>query len=613
MVASNIASVNCSRRGDIARDGFDRDISFNTSDRSLKLMPAGSAAVIDIWGDTAPSKPTSPAANDDIKTHDVLLSGNAGFVTSPLSFVESLLAEGEIEQQSRIIAKKLESVGWNPYLKTQNQVVLIGTVTGAIREVASNYRNCNIIPTVAKRNRAELLSEFRLYLSENRAARRYSRYVVVSSGPRFPLDDLPEQYKKFSAKIGRFLEQAKDADTFPVEIHLVTIEMTFDKGTVNLHANMVYQPKKAFGAKRWKQFLEFGRKRFKTSFFHDAGRVREPAEIIKYVCKPGEILGLTSEQMAFLATALHNKQLVRPVGGFAAWRKALHVSGQKVRFDREAKKFVRVRRSTREQEIRNDIDETNRTEERAQARREGRIRDDKPAGTDGDRESDPIENQILCTTLPQARSNVLAETYVVVRNYTPEPTTKNGRRGLEALDRRRVHYVNLLARKAVSRDVVERAGSPGSIFNTLTIIPTLTFCDIPRLPEKSKKRLFERLHLPDGASPSDSVQALRTRLQTLLPTRSHQWSDDVADVAKLFDAGVARQDAFRVEQERARKAKRQLLESGWEDEQIPLWSRTKSRYEPKPDGHLSAAAVFRILGKLHGVANVRVKTTAAAA
>jgi len=551
MVAFNAACVNSPRRTDIVRAGSD-----------VATPP--------------------PAANDDIKTHDALLSGNAGFVTSPMAFVASLLTEGEINQQSRIIAQKLESVGWNPYQKGENNVVLIGTVTGAIREAESKWRNCNIIPSVAKRNRADLLSEFRLFLSENRNARRYSRYLVVSSGPRFPLDELPEKYKAFSAKIGRFLEKAKDVETCPVDIHLVTIEMTFDKeGTVNLHANVVYEPKKAFGAKKWREFLAFGRKRFDTSFFHDAGRVKDPAEIIKYVCKPGEILSLTSDQTAFLAVTLHNKQLVRPVGGFATWRKALRESGQKVRYDREVRKIVRVRRSIRE--IWNDIENTNRDDEHAQARREGRIRNDEPAGTDGDQESDPVENQILCTTLPQARSNVLAETYIVVRNYTPEPTTENGRRGLEALDSRRVHYINLLAQKAVSRDVVERAGSSASIFNTLTIIPTLTFCDIPRLPEKSKKRLFERLHLPGDVSPPDFVQALKTRMQTLLPTRCHQWSPAVADAAKLYDAETARQDSFWAEKEKARKAGRNLSESEWLDDAIPFdVERPKISYGQRP-------------------------------
>jgi len=583
MVAFNSAHVNVNgrrRRGDIARDGFYCGLSDDATDRHRSFrfdLPAGSPPT-DVWGDTTPPKPKSPAANDDIKTHDVLLAGNAGFVTSPIGFVEQLLAEGETEQQSRIVAQKLAACGWNPYLRSESKVVLIGTVTGAIRDATNNYRNCNIIPAVAKRNRAELLSEFRLFLSENRRARRYSRYLVVSSGARFLLEELSERYKKFSAKIGRFLEKAKDTQTFSVEIHLVTIEMTFDKeGTVNLHANIVYQPKKALGAKRWREFLEFGRKRFKTSFFHDAGRVKEPAEIIKYVCKPGEILSLTSDQTAYLADALHNKQLVRPVGGFAAWRKTLHEACHKIRYDRVARKLVRVRRFSREQEIRSVIEATNCADARTEARRQGRIRDDVKVDASegsvavgGDQKSEVIENQILGTTFPQARSNVLAETYVVVRNYTAKPTTKGGIRGLEAIDRRRVHYVNLLARRAVAREIVEQAGAPDSIFNTLTIIPLLAHFALPRLSEKARKQLFKRLHLPDCSPPELFRQALRSRLQTLLPTRCHQWSEDVANVVKLYDAEVARQDAFRAAQDEARNAKRVLHHDDWLDDEIPF-------------------------------------------
>lgn len=468
MVALNYTFVNARRR-DISRDGLDRDLSIDPGNRPLMTLPAGIAADIDIWGiGDAGTKPGSrPPANDDIKNHDALLSGNTGFVVSPINFVESLIAEADINQQSRIIAQKLASVGWNPYQKGENNVVLIGTVTGSIRDAESKWRNCNIIPAVARRNRANLLSEFRLYLSENPAAREYSRYIVVSSGPRFPLEALPDEYKKFSAKIGRFIEKVRDTEYF-VEILLVTIEMTFDEaGTVNLHANVIFHPKKALGGEKWCEFLEYGRERFKTSFFHDAGCVCEPAEIIKYVCKPCEVLSLTSEQTAFLAKTLHNKQLVRPVGAFAEWRKALHDSKQKVRFDRATQKLARIRRSTREQDIKRDIEETNRNDERALARREGRIRDDEPAGTAGSGKADPIENQILCTTLPQARSSLLAETYVVIRNYTAEPTSDNGRRGLEALDRRRAQYVQKLAENGVSRETVECATERRSIFNTL--------------------------------------------------------------------------------------------------------------------------------------------------
>ncbi|UYO41962.1 hypothetical protein KQX62_11990 [Rhodopseudomonas palustris] len=52
MIALNYASVNNRRRGDISRDGFDRDISVDPGSRPLMTLPAGIDADIDMWGDT---------------------------------------------------------------------------------------------------------------------------------------------------------------------------------------------------------------------------------------------------------------------------------------------------------------------------------------------------------------------------------------------------------------------------------------------------------------------------------------------------------------------------------------------------------------------------------
>lgn len=553
MVATNPASVNARLRDDVSHDRHLRPLGIN--------LPAD--VKVDIYGSDVPEevRPKVNPANENAKSHDAVLSGNAGFVTNAIDLVEHLLADEEIEQQSRIIARKLKEAGWNPYLKSESQVVLIGTVTGAVREAGSNFRNCNILPAVARRNRAEKLSEFRLFLQENKAAREYSRYAVMSSGARFRLEELPERYSEFNARIGRFLEVAPK--NFPVDIHLVTIEMTFDaEATVNLHANLVYQPKAAFGTERWNGWLEFGRAQLKTSFFHDEGRLEEPAELIKYVCKPGEILSLTSEQTAFLAVTLHKKQLVRPVGPFAVWRKAFRESGHKARYDRQARSIVRVQRATREEKIKAEIEKQERDEARAACNAED----------DEKRKPEAVENQILCTTLPQARSSLLAETYVVVRNYTPEPTTDNGIRGLEALERRRVQYLTMLAAKGVSRDVVERASNPASIFNTLTMIPSTLFRELPKLTENRRKRLFERLRLPDGSPFKFFEQALRSRMRSLLSPRRHAWSDVVTGNGELYDEKVAMQAQLKAELKVAREKLRaeELTQFDEYDELIPF-------------------------------------------
>ncbi|TIN21477.1 MAG: hypothetical protein E5Y31_20980 [Mesorhizobium sp.] len=486
------------------------------------------------------------AANDDTKTHDDVLRGNAGIFQNAAVFVDRLLADAEIEHQSRIIARKLEEAGWNPYLKHGDDVVLIGTVTGAIQR-GNHFRNTNIIPIVAKRNRAEILGEFKLFLKENRAARRYSRYAVVSSGARFDLGELPARYAVFSDLLGRFLEEAKALGNL---VYLVTVEMTFDEvGAVNLHANIVYRPMSVFGSGKWAEWLASCREHFGTSFFHDAGKLKNPDEIIKYVCKPGEILGVTSDQTRFLAETLHGKQLVRPVGEFSAWRKDLRAAGQKVRFDHAAGKLIRVRRFTREQMIQNEIEQENR-----EAGRVERMQKAKHEGKYREQEDDPvIENQILCTTLPQARASLLAETFVVIRNYTPTPTTEGGRAGLKALEAKRAFYVKLLVEEDVGAEAAKRASS---ILDTSTMIPEAVAREFHELDEKRRTRILRGLGISSpNVNLGDLKRRIRLKLNRLLPKERHPWGENSADIEKLYAAALERHQAWVA-----------AYESGYEDE-----------------------------------------------
>jgi hypothetical protein len=69
----------------------------------------------------------------------------------------------------------------------------------------------------------------------------------------------------------------------------------------------------------------------------------------------------------------------------------------------------------------------------------------------------------------------------------------------------------------------------------------------------------------------------------LLPTRFHQWADDVTDIVKLYDAETGRQESFWAEKEKARKAGRNLSESDWLDDAIPFdIERPKIFYGSRP-------------------------------
>lgn len=495
-------------------------------------------------------RPSFDTANDNIEvlSHDLVTWHNVDHRIDAVSFVERMLGDAVIAKQSEMVAHKLAAAGFDPYLKSDDTVSMVGLISGAVIGL-SKYRNLNIIPEVAQRNRLGLVNEFKLFLDENPKIKKYARYTVVTSGPRFPIAEFPDRLKVFNERLGRYLELCKKAS---IECVLIAIEFTVDDDqTVNLHANVVTSPRKAFGPTGWTEWLAKTRSHFGGKMVHDAGRVRDPNEIIKYVTKYGDIAELGGADTALIAQTLYKKQMIRPLGLFKRWRKTLHDNGQKVRFDHVRKSLVRCQTSKRkkpvgedwtDEEVMEDIIASNDRAERERmleaARRAGRVRTQEGS-------SEPVENQILCRTLPQNRATLLAEPFVVVVNFNGDPSTRNGREGLEAIEARRRHHFKLLAEQGVEAEDVRREAS---ILDTLTIIPNSFGQSYFRISEKRREKLRKSLglmHLVPSPDSYDSVElAVREVLDRHLPQMRHEWSLDVACVETLLLDGLERQETW---------------------------------------------------------------------
>lgn len=459
------------------------------------------------------------AANENFATHRQVTEGNLGTVTGELAFVERLAAGAELEQQSRIIAAKLQEVGWDPYRRDEaGDVVMVGLLSGAVIH-GDRYRNCNLIPTVAKRNRAGVLAAFTYWHENTPGAKDYCRYAVVSSGPRVRLADLPERYRMFNARLGRFVERVEER--FGVVVQITTLEQTFrreDDGGIssNLHANLVYWPKRALGAERWTEFLHWTRKTFGVDQFEDAGRLENPEEVIKYALKPSEILELTPEETRQVAEFLHRKQLVRSYAEFGAFLKDLKDSKHKVRYDAAARRLVRMRMRTHEEELAGDVARSERERDAAaKPKRERR---------------DPPENQILFQTLPQSRASLLREPFVGIRNYDPDSRTEDGKKGLRILQERREQALRVLREKGWKADAIEASCSR---LDTCAKIPPGVIPHIATMPVLRRERLMRRL----GLDPEDSLEtvlmALPSRLDRWLPKERHEFPPVAETFAQL--------------------------------------------------------------------------------
>ena len=448
-----------------------------------------------------------PAANDDTILHGDLAKRNLGTRINAAALVGRILGEQEIERQTNVIANKLKVAGVDT--ERSDDVTIIGALSGVIFNEA-RYRNINILPAVAKRKRAKLLTEFS-YWSQTYTYGKFLRYLVITSGRTVPLDELPERFESFSRKIGDFVEGARIG--FDCHVHLAAIETTFDRHDdgqvyVNLHVNLAYDPRTvlkrqpwigsdgkqkidaADGTKltKWDDWLDYGRRFFETEQTRDAGLIEDAAELIKYVAKPADMLTLNAEETAALARLLHRRQLIRTYGDLGEWLRDLKDRRLKIARDDDTGHLVMVRMKTREQE---QADEA-----MADAKRE---QDAKKAKNDGPPRK--AENEIVFVTLPQARRSLIKEPMIGVRGYVAEPTTASGHKGLLNMADVRATAVNRLRTRLRdeypempeewSPDEVIRSAS---MLDTSTLIP-LALSDLEGLGPRRAQGLIAKVGL----------------------------------------------------------------------------------------------------------------------
>lgn len=490
----------------------------------------------------------SAFAQKDVKTHDEILKANLFKKIDAFTYVERMLTDAIISGQSKDIAEKLLSHGYDPYLPSDNQVSMIGLVSGAVFRL-SPYRNINLIPEVAQRNRQPLLQEFDLFLKEHPKIRKYSRYMVVTSGERFPIYQFEERLKLFNKQLGRYFEMSTNAS---IDVILCSIEFTLNEDNlVNLHANIVSAPRRAFGPNGWSDWLKLTRKHFKGQMLEDCGRVKDTKEIIKYVCKYNEISNLSCSWLVELAQALYKKQLVRPLGLFREFRKELKEKGQKVRFDNEEKELVRCQVSkrskpeTKEDFVKEDVESDMAAE--AEAKRKA------IAGRYEQRdEKDPIQNQIICKTLPQSRATLNGEPFVVVMNYNATPNTRNGRDGLDCIEARREFHFRLFAEQGIYEDDLSDIGA-NSRLDTLTIIPKSFIEEYIHTSSARRQKINTLLGINSDDDLVDVEIAVTDALNAHFPTEFHKWSSDVSDPAKLIEKGRIRHEEWLARHEQAKE------------------------------------------------------------
>lgn len=375
-----------------------------------------------------------------------LLQAETGREGDQVKWLERAGRRALLDRQSLEIADKLKLAGVDMFVPfSAEPVTLLGDLTGAVEESNSTrFRHSLFIPSVAKRDRAGQQKRLEAYLQGHRKG-EYARYMVITNGVRIPwmATDLRDQVQQFHRSIGIWRRAV--FEQFGIEVVTRSSEMTLrdlpgqmGKDGVHLHANVLYIAPKMTGS-RWGQFLSFTHRHFGARV-QDCGRIRDLAEVVKYVTKPSVspaeraklpglvgMCDLSPERLAWLHDAMQGLHVFQPYGSFRRWCSELREAKQKL-YRLRSGRFVRV---------------------------------DMPAGQRPNGSGGSRENILVGRTLPQPRFSAVYESVSVVLNFTMCPKTADGKQRLAVL----------LARQAAARKWAQANAASAYNVHTSTITP----------------------------------------------------------------------------------------------------------------------------------------------
>jgi len=202
------------------------------------------------------------------------------------SFLDGQICARQLRLQSDAIVERMERCGLQGR-STRGGVSFVGLVSGQA-ELATDYRNCNLIPVQQSRNVHDMLKHVR-YLMDRTPKKNRLRMLVVSGG-WCPFDKYRKYHKAHARRMSKFAAN-KRLKEFGIKIEFYNVENTIKrsdgKAMLNLHSHALFRSTRYLGKRKWNEFLEFARNFFPKGYIHDS-KIEKPQEVVKYVFKPSE-------------------------------------------------------------------------------------------------------------------------------------------------------------------------------------------------------------------------------------------------------------------------------------------------------------------------------------
>jgi hypothetical protein len=219
--------------------------------------------------------------------------------------------------QSLHIADMLESVGIRAY--GESKLTMVGLLSG-IEEPLVDFRNIVFIPAVAKRKRNKMLGDLEYFLQTH----PYARMWVFTSGSRCLIGEVSERIKEVHRRISKlnskpFMKAAGITIEFRAT-ELGSLQRVDGVATFHIHCHAIIDLQRKLSRDSWSLLL--GKVREWWQFhFADAKKIQMAREACKYVVKPGDLLGLTGDELKGLHKQLFKLHLVQALGSLRNQRK----------------------------------------------------------------------------------------------------------------------------------------------------------------------------------------------------------------------------------------------------------------------------------------------------
>lgn len=242
-------------------------------------------------------------------------------------WLESNCRTEKLAKQSAILAQRLWDAGDSKIFRQSHEWIhFVGSDGTARLYEGSMYANRNVIPVKMAENSRRYVKTLLRWLE----AHPYARMMVITHGKNIPLESLKVEKRKFIKNIRKKLRPLLK-HTYGASIDWERVEFTIKRidgsAWLHLHCHMLYVPP---------YISDFGKlmkdvRETMGSHCWDSGKVTNPAELAKYVCKiesdknPENIglLDLTPYELRTLAEQTYNQRYLTPLGNLQAWMREL--------------------------------------------------------------------------------------------------------------------------------------------------------------------------------------------------------------------------------------------------------------------------------------------------